>query len=524
VTHLLDLQGKEVDLGRCLGKGGEGAVYSVPSRPRLVAKIYARTPDDHMSRKLGAMVQLGTETLASLAAWPQDILADERTGHVVGFLMPRVEGHREIHTLYGPIDRKNAFPDASWAFLVRAARNVAAAFDIVHGHGHVIGDVNQGNVVVSRKATVQLIDCDSFQIAHLGRTYPCRVGVPLFTPPELQGQKLEEVIRTPDHDRFGLAVLIFHLLFMGRHPFAGRHPEHAIPVTTAIREGSFAYGFEAALQEWEPPPFSLRITDVPSSVAQLFEQAFEGHATATRSRPPAAEWVAALGRLEAMATTCGENPRHVYVSGPCPWCRIEKDGGPSFFQPRPGAEVRRSMPEVPLEVAMSWGSITENEAIARYLSDEERQDAETLRAVRRLYRLNTSERIATALRGTWEERALLVRDPNRLVAAAVLGSGRLTDPQVEAIAAMKNVSECVLRQIGTHQEWTRNYPVVVNLVRNPRTPIGISMKLLSRLNPRDMKALAKDGNVTDAVRKAAQRFLKPPDGGAAAREPLERLG
>ena len=73
---------------------------------------------------------------------------------------------------------KAAFPDASWAFLVRTARNLAAAFDVVHRHGHVIGDVNQGNVVVSRKATVRLIDCDSFQVTHLGHTYPCRVGVP----------------------------------------------------------------------------------------------------------------------------------------------------------------------------------------------------------------------------------------------------------------------------------------------------------------------------------------------------------
>ena len=159
------------------------------NRPGTVAKIYARRPDAHASRKLGAMVQLGTDELASIAAWPQNLLHDPRTGNVVGFLMPRIDAHHEIHKLYGPADRKRAFPDAAWGFLVRASRNLAAAFDAVHRHGHVIGDVNQGNVVVSRKATVRLIDCDSFQITHLGRSYPCRVGVPLFTPPELQGQQ-----------------------------------------------------------------------------------------------------------------------------------------------------------------------------------------------------------------------------------------------------------------------------------------------------------------------------------------------
>ena len=184
-----DLQGREAGLGRCLGRGGEGAVYSIPMWPSSVAKLYARTPDAETGQKLGAMVQLGTTSLLSVTAWPQDLLLDPRSGNVVGFLMPRIDGHREIHALYGPTDRKAAFPDASWAFLVRAARNVAAAFDAVHQAGHVIGDVNQGNVVVSRRATVRLIDCDSFQVTHLGSTYPCRVGVPLFTPPELQGAR-----------------------------------------------------------------------------------------------------------------------------------------------------------------------------------------------------------------------------------------------------------------------------------------------------------------------------------------------
>ena len=350
---LQDLQGKEAALGRCLGRGGEGAVYSVPARPQLVAKIYAQKPDDHASRKLAAMVQLGTEALASSTAWPQNLLLDERTGSVLGFLMPRVDGHREIHALYGPSDRKTAFPDANWAFLARVARNVAAAFHTVHEHGHVVGDVNQGNVVVSRQATVRLIDCDSFQITHLGRTYPCRVGVPLFTPPELQGQRLDGVVRTPDHDRFGLAVLIFHLLFMGRHPFAGRHPERALPVEKAIREGLFTFGWDAARQGWEPPPFSLRLPDLPAPLAQLFDRAFGPDAAKGGTRPTAGEWVKELDDLDARMVICGEDPRHSHVKaeGSCPWCRIEKEGGPSFFFLPPG-----SAPDA-FDLAATWKAI-----------------------------------------------------------------------------------------------------------------------------------------------------------------------
>jgi DNA-binding helix-hairpin-helix protein with protein kinase domain len=338
VRTLCDVDGREAGLGRCLGQGGEGAVYAVPMWPRSVAKIYARRPDDQTQMKLAAMVQLGTPELASFAAWPQRLLLDPKAGTVLGFLMPRVDAHREVHALYGPTDRKAAFPDASWAFLVRAARNFAAAVDAVHRHGHVIGDVNQGNVIVSRKATVRLIDCDSFQVTHLGHTYPCRVGVPLFTPPELQGQRLDAVQRTPDHDRFGLAVLVFHLLFMGRHPFAGRHPRRFLSVDAAIREGLFAFGREARGQGWEPPPFSLPLEEVTPLVAALFERAFGREAAAGGLRPSAAEWVRALDELEERLVTCADDPRHVHVraNGSCPWCRIENAGGPCFFFLAPG--------------------------------------------------------------------------------------------------------------------------------------------------------------------------------------------
>jgi DNA-binding helix-hairpin-helix protein with protein kinase domain len=321
--------------------------------PSSVAKIYARTPDEQTGRKLGAMVQLVTKELMAFTAWPQNLLLDPGSGNVVGFLMPRLDGHREIHALYGPTDRKTAFPDASWAFLVRAARNVAAAFEAVHQAGHVIGDVNQGNVVVSRQATVRLIDCDSFQITHLGSTYPCRVGVPLFTPPELRSQRLESVVRTADHDRFGLAVLIFQLLFMGRHPFAGRHPQRALTVETAIQEGIFAFGAEAAVKGWEPPPFSLRLRDVSPPLAQLFERAFAREAAGGGPRPTALEWVGALDELEAEMVTCGDDPRHQHApaSGSCPWCRIENEGGPSFFFLPPGAA-----PDA-FDVAATWRSI-----------------------------------------------------------------------------------------------------------------------------------------------------------------------
>jgi hypothetical protein len=73
---------------------------------------------------------------------------------------------------------------------------------------------------------------------------------------------------------------------------------------------------------------------------------------------------------------------------------------------------------------------------------------------------------------------------------------------------MKNVSDEILRQIGNSREWTRQYNIVAALVRNPRTPIATSIGLVSRLNPRDIKGLAIDRNVPEALRKQAQRFVR----------------
>jgi hypothetical protein len=151
---------------------------------------------------------------------------------------------------------------------------------------------------------------------------------------------------------------------------------------------------------------------------------------------------------------------------------------------------------------------SDEEAVARYLSEEERQEEEKVSAVQRLYRQNTAQKMISALKGTREDRAILVRDPNRLVSSAVLGSPKLTDVEVESFAGMKSLSGEVLRKIGNHKEWVKRYGVVSNLVKNPRTPLAISIGLVPRLNPRDIKSLAVDRNVPEVIRKQAQKFIK----------------
>jgi hypothetical protein len=157
--------------------------------------------------------------------------------------------------------------------------------------------------------------------------------------------------------------------------------------------------------------------------------------------------------------------------------------------------------------------VSEQEAFFRYLTDEERQEAQKLTTVQKVFRLNVAQKVILALKGTREERTVLVRDPNRIVSTAVLGSPRLTEAEVEIFAGMRNVSDEVLRIIGNHRDWTKRYNIALQLVKNPRTPLAISIGLVSRLNPRDMKSLAVDRNVPEVIRNHAQRFTRPASGG-----------
>jgi len=123
----------------------------------------------------------------------------------------------------------------------------------------------------------------------------------------------------------------------------------------------------------------------------------------------------------------------------------------------------------------------------------------------RLAGMNVMQRIKVAMRGRREERSILIRDPNRLVSVAVLSSPKVTDAEVESFAKMANVSDEVLRVIGTNRQWTKNYGVVAGLVRNPKTPVAISLTLLQRVNDKDVRMLATDRNIPEAIRMAARK-------------------
>jgi len=126
-------------------------------------------------------------------------------------------------------------------------------------------------------------------------------------------------------------------------------------------------------------------------------------------------------------------------------------------------------------------------------------------ALQKIAQLSIPQRLGLAMKGTREERAILIRDPNKLISLAVLSSPKLTETEVASFARMTSVSEEIPRTIAGTRAWVKSYAVCVALVKNSKTPLAISMNLLSRLNDKDLRALATDRNVPEVLRSTAKR-------------------
>ena len=139
------------------------------------------------------------------------------------------------------------------------------------------------------------------------------------------------MVRTPVHDAFGLAVVVFQLLFMGRHPFSGRFAGGEMPIERAIREHRFAYSSRTDTG-MTPPPGAARLSDFPDEIRAMFEAAFGRTSSA---RPDATRWAEALRRLGGALSKCPVNPMHFSPSaaGSCAWCRMERELGIVLFVP-----------------------------------------------------------------------------------------------------------------------------------------------------------------------------------------------
>ena len=168
-------------------------------------------------------------------------------------------------------------------------------------------------------------------------------------------------------------------------------------------------------------------------------------------------------------------------------------------QPAPSAA---SQLPAPAQSTASSGAAAKP-ALKKAAAEEERGSA-----LQKISRLDIKGRIQLAMKGSKEERSILVRDGTKLVALAVLESPKVTDGEVEKIASQKNVLEAVLRQIPMKRRFMKNYIIVRNLVANPRTPLDVSLGLMKNLLVNDLRNLASNKDVSETVRKLALKMFK----------------
>ncbi|MGI8466934.1 MAG: hypothetical protein ACR2N3_00590 [Pyrinomonadaceae bacterium] len=147
-----------------------------------------------------------------------------------------------------------------------------------------------------------------------------------------------------------------------------------------------------------------------------------------------------------------------------------------------------------------------NKILGEIRAEDDEITAERISTISRILRMTMKDRVKMAQKGDREARNILIRDPNRVVAQAVIQNPRITEQEVEKIAQMRTVPEDVLRQIAIGRKWARIYPIAHNLARNPRTPMANVLSILTRLQLRDLDAIAKSRNVSEAVRKQALRL------------------
>lgn len=187
----------------------------------------------------------------------------------------------------------------------------------------------------------------------------------------------------------------------------------------------------------------------------------------------------------------------------------DEDSGPDVLEQTELAAVPEPLETgdpTPAEESQTPSPTTQPEARLAVAPKDQREQRST--PFQRIARMTVGERVQLAMKGTKDERFILIRDGSKVVSAAVLESPKLTDSEVETFAAMKNVQESVLRGIASKRKFMKLYPVIRSLVNNPRTPIDVTLPLLNHLLLMDLKSLSINKNVGDLLRKMAFKLFK----------------
>jgi serine/threonine protein kinase len=281
-------RGETYRIGREIDRGGEGKIFEVFGQPELVAKIYH--PEHLVQWRIDKLQRMIANPVKNKGvAWPIELLFNEAS-QPVGFTMPKVVGAIPIeNAVYNILEIEKHFPSWTRKELVILAKNLASVIRILHDRNNVIGDLNPANVLIcveDNLPRVTLVDADSWQF----EGYPSPVSKDAFLHPALHGQRFVNVLRERVHDEYALAVMIFQILYFGRHPYDSTAGKNEV---TAMREYDFPYPLRNNEDAQNVPrgiPWRIW-THLDFPVQKAFHDIFAAKQTVT-----AKEWVEILDK------------------------------------------------------------------------------------------------------------------------------------------------------------------------------------------------------------------------------------
>lgn len=326
-----------IDDSKPIGTGGEGSVFKLAKNPNVLVKIYSeraleRMPDIEV--KIKAMVNKKPGLLdyngLTIIAWPSYVVYDEYN-RFQGYLMRRVQAKNQLSHVITPGLQKAKFPHITYYDRVVIAINLAKVMGFLHQNDTIIGDINTSDFFVYPGFEIGVVDTDSFQFQDGQKLFHCKVFTPDYTAPEVIEAKKKssyEVKRLPNHDNYGLAILIFQILMYGVHPFSARikgvlgFDGNAINYT--MEKEIFPYNYPST--NIIPPKNALPYAFLPKNLQELFNRSFAKHALSDQDRPTTEEWVKELKVLKESLKKCKKDKTHFYPSHfqKCPICAREQ--------------------------------------------------------------------------------------------------------------------------------------------------------------------------------------------------------
>jgi len=314
----------------------------------------------------------------------------------------------------------------------------------------------------------------------------------LFENPSLSKTKLAEMAATGSRDvvlamRQSMRVQTFPEVMqaLASNPNATRAESDALSAQVAsLEESSVAGGASAG----EPAPTHEEAGAVSDQEieAYLAEHANELAQEGEKPFQP-------LGGMYELEHSGSETGDAVVEAN------SEEVGAPAVATPAGSAPAAAPAPATTVSVAAAKPAMKK----VKVPGSEERGSS-----LQKISKLDVKGRIQLAMKGNKEERSILIRDGTKLVALAVLESGKITDGEVEKFAGQKNVLEAVLRAIPMKRRFAKNYNVVRNLVANPRTPIDVSLGLMKHILVADLRNMCSNKEISETIRKLALKMFK----------------